>query len=419
MGRLCTAAQVVGTLRPNTTVYVPGMAGESLSFLRALQASPERAEDVRFVGVHFPSVNRSDYLGIHPRARQRAYFMSPLLRDGIARGRVELLPLDYPGAFRDLQATDIDLAVLQVSPPDERGMCSTGICCDFHPAVWASARRRVLHINPALPRTRSSFSVPFANCDGAFEEQSELVSFDSGIVDDAMMQHAHLVASQIHDGDVLEFGIGKLQAAVLAALRDHRRLRVWSGMASEPILQLLDSGAISGRGSIEIGVALGSSSFYDRVGRDEAFYFRPVSETHDVRQMMDIENFCAINSAVEVDLFGQINADMAGGRLIAGVGGLPAFASAGILAPRGRSIIALPATTADGKASRIVAHLGNESLCAIPRHGADQVITEYGIASLKGLSVHARAEALISISAPQYRDGLAQAWARIAARLVR
>jgi acyl-CoA hydrolase len=419
MGRLCTAAQLVGTLRPNTTVYVPGMAGESLSFLHALQAHPERAEDVRFVGVHFPSVNRGDYLGLHPRARQRAYFMSPLLREGVAQGRVELLPLDYLGAFRDIQATDIDLAILQVTPPDERGVCSTGICCDFHPAAWASARRRVLHINPALPRTRSSFSVPFTECDDAFVEHSELVTFDSGLVDHAMMQHARLIASQIRDGDVLEFGIGKLQAGVVAALRDHRRLRVWSGMASGAIAELLDSGAISGHGSIEIGVALGDPAFYDRVGRDDAFFFRPVSETHDIRRMMDIENFCAINSAVEVDLFGQINADMIGGRLIAGVGGLPVFASAGILAPGGRSIIAMPATTADGKVSRIVSRLGDDSLCAIPRHGADLVITEFGIASLKGLSVHARAEALISIAAPQYRDGLAHAWAGIAARLGR
>src|ERR1700757_638565 len=112
MGRLCTALQVVGTLKPNTTVYVPGMTGESLSFLRALQASPERAEDVRFVGVLFPGVNRSDYLGLHPRARQRAYFMSPVLREGMAQGRMELLPLDYPGAFRDLQRSHIDLAIL-------------------------------------------------------------------------------------------------------------------------------------------------------------------------------------------------------------------------------------------------------------------------------------------------------------------
>lgn len=409
--------QLVDTLNPGTSVYVPGMAGESLALLQAFQAMPHRADGVRFLGVHFPTVNRNDYLGLHPSARQRAYFMSPVLRPGIADGRAELVPLDYPGAFRDIQSEKIDVAVFQVTPPDERGMCSTGICCDFHPAAWASARHRILHINPALPRTRSSFTIPFRDCDAVVEEASELITFDAGQVDETMMQHARLVASQIRDGDVLEFGIGKLQAAIPAALRNHRRLRVWSGMASEPIVQLLDSGAITGRQSIEIGVALGSRGFYERVGRDDAFYFRPVNETHDVREMMKIDNFCAINSAVEVDLFGQVNADMAAGRLLAGVGGLPAFASAGMLAPCGRSIIALPATTADGKSSRIVPHLGNGSLCAIPRHGSDQIITEYGIASLRGLSVHARAEALISIAAPRFRDELTFAWARTAARL--
>ena len=150
-----SAREVVSRLRPGMTVFVPGVSGESLPFYEELLRDPERAAGVTFVGVHFPGINRTDYLALHPTTRQRAYFMSPAIRAALEDGRVDLMPLDYPGIVRDLeQNVSVDVAVAQVSPPDERGFCSLGASYDFLPSVWHQARVRVAHVNPRLPRTR-------------------------------------------------------------------------------------------------------------------------------------------------------------------------------------------------------------------------------------------------------------------------
>lgn len=411
-------AEVVAELRPGMNVFVPGMSGESLVLYDALKATPEAASGVRFIGAVFPGINRSDYLGLHPTARQRSYFMQPGLRPGLADGRAELVPLDYPGIYRELAARgDVDIAFAQLSPPDENGLCSLGVASDFLPAVWQRAKRRIAHINPRVPRTRGVFQVRYADIDIAFEQDSALLAYDGGSPNEAMRAHAQLVASLVRDGDTLEFGVGKLQAGILSALRHHRALKVWSGMVSSPVLDLLDSGAIAGAQAINVGVALGDATLYERCARDDAFYFRPVSETHDVPRIAAIPNYCAINSGVEVDLFGQVNADSLNGKLIAGVGGLPAFAAGAMLSPGGRSIIALPSATDDGRFSRVVAKLGEPGVCALPRHAADYVVTDHGIAALRGLSVNERAAALIAVAAPAYRESLGAAWAEIAKRL--
>lgn len=405
-----TLSRVLDGFKPGMTVFVSGMSGESTALYQALQARPEAAAGVRFVGALFPGINRSDYLGLAPDARQRAYFMLPGLRQGLLDQRAELMPLDYPGIYRDLeQLPEIDLAFCQFSAPDESGLCSPGVSCDFQPAVWARAKRRIAHLNPAMPRTRSSFQPRYAEIDAVFEAEQEVLPYDAGTPDEGMRAHAALVASLVRDGDTLEFGVGKLQAGILAALSAHQRLRVWSGMASTPVLPLLDRGVIAGKNSINIGVALGDRGFYERAGRDEAFHFRPVSETHDVATIAAIEGFCAINSAVEVDLFGQVNAESAKSRLVAGVGGLPAFAAGALRARSGRSIIAMPAATEDGR-SRIVVRLAGPGLAALPRQSADYVVTEFGIATLRGLDLARRAAALIGVAAPTHREALAAQW---------
>jgi acyl-CoA hydrolase len=400
------------------TVFVPGMSGESLPFYAELARNPERAAGVTFAGVHFPGINQTNYLALHPTCRQRAYFMSAAVRSALGEGRVDLMPLDYPGIVRDLeQQLTVDVAVAQVSPPDDRGLCSLGASHDFVPSVWRQARLRIAHINPRLPRTRGSFVVRSEDVDVAFEQEADIPSLPPEAVDAQTHRHAALAATLINDGDTLQFGVGRLQAGILSALCNHRRLSVYSGMVSSPVTRLIDAGAIEGERGIQAGVALGDAAFYERIGADDTFYFRPVSETHDVRRVSIIPAFCAINSALSVDLFGQVNAETAGGRLVAGAGGLPAFARAAGISPGGRSIIALSATAEGGRLSRIVATAGEGSLITLPRHEADFVVTEFGIADLRGRSLHARARALIEVAAPQFRESLEADWHSIAAAL--
>ena len=270
--RLSSSAAALGLLRSGMTVFIPGMSGESLVLLEELTRHPERADGVTFVGVHFPGINRGDYLGLNPSVRQRAYFMSPALREGLLTGRVDLLPLDYPGIIRDLVCMrPPDVAVAQGSPPDAQGMCSLGVSQDFLPSVWHRAKSRILHINPRLPRTRGSFAVRASDCDVAFESDSSIPTLQDEIPDPASLRLAALVAELIKDGDTLQFGVGRLQAAVLGSLKNHRRLRVYSGMVSAPVIGLMDAGAIDGAGAIECGVALGNEAFYTRLDRDSTF----------------------------------------------------------------------------------------------------------------------------------------------------
>lgn len=406
-----TASSVLAALRPGCTVFVPGVSGESLAFYEALKSDPQAAKDVTFVGVHFPGINTMDYLGLHSSVRQRAYFMSPSVRAALSSGRVDLMPLDYPGILRDLEETlPIDVAVAQVSAPDELGYCTLGASYDFLPSVWRKARVRIAHVNPLLPRTRGSFAVALGDCHFAFECPAAIPTLSTEPADEATTRHAGRVAELVRDGDTLQFGVGRLQGSILGALTARRALRIYSGMVSAQVTCLIDSGAIVGDGAIEAGVALGDAGFYERVGADATFYFRPVRETHDIRRIAAIPQFCAINSAVSVDLWGQANAEILDGRLVAGSGGLPAFSTGARLAAGGRSIIALPATADGGRASRIVAQMPAGSLTTVPRHETDCVVTEYGAADLRGRSIADRARALIQIAAPQFQDQLSSQW---------
>ncbi|NMF96400.1 acetyl-CoA hydrolase [Aromatoleum toluolicum] len=403
-------AEVVEGLRPGMTVFVSGTSGESLAFAEALKSNPDAAAGVRFVGVLFPGINDIAYVGLHPEARQRAYFMMPGFRPDFLNGRVELLPIDYLGAWRDLATLDVDVAIAQVSEPDAEGRLSLGICHDFVSAVWGRARRKVAHINPRMPRTRSGVSLNLDECDVIVEVDAPLVMLAPEAASAPLQQLAAHVAGIVRDGDTLQLGIGRMVTAVLESLASHRRLALHAGMATEAVLPLLAQGVIDGPGSLSVGIALGGEDFYRRAAEDERFRFAPVSETHDIRRIAAIDNFVAINAAIEVDLLGQVNCETLGGQLVAGAGGMPAFAQGAKLSEGGRAVFALLSTASRGAVSRIVPQLDASSLVGAARHVADFVVTEYGVADLRGAGLGERAARLIAIAAPDHRDALSDAW---------
>lgn len=417
MSRTVSLDQVVALLKPGMNVFVPGTSGESLAFFEALSRSPEKSAGVRFIGVHFPGINQNDYPGLHPRAALRAYFAQPNLRGPMQEGRVDLLPLDYTGVWHDLMNQRIDLAIAQVSPPDAGGRMSLGICHDFLPAVWQRAGLRIAHVNPRMPGTQGNFSIDAADCDFVCEAEAPLVTQLSGDPSPDLVAIGHHVAGIVRDGDTLQLGIGKMQSAVVRALRDHRDLRLNSGMVTEEILGLLDAGAIRGKASVVAGVALGHEDFYRRLAEDDSFAFKCVGETHDICRIAQISNFVSINAAVEIDLFGQVNCDCLDGRLLAGVGGMPPFVIGARLSAGGRAIFCLSSTAAKGTVTRIVSRLGAGSAVGAPRYMLDRVVTEHGSADVANLSIHQRAEKLIELAAPSFREQLSAEWASLAAKL--
>jgi acyl-CoA hydrolase len=406
--------RLVDALRPGTRVFVSTLSTESALLQDELRADPERARGVTFMGVQFPGIDRADYLGVHPEAHQTAYFMSPSVRAGLAQRRANLLSLDYLGIVRHLHdEPPVDVAIAQLALPDAEGWCSPGLACDFMPLVWSRALRRVAHLNPRLPRTRSSFRVHVSELDFVVEADRPLIDFaEPGCGEVETRIGAH-VAALVHDGDTLQFGIGSVPLALAASLTAHRRLRVHAGMVSAALGTLWEAGALDRDARITTGVVLGDGDFQDFAARLEPLWLTDVSHTHNVATIGAIPRFLAVNTAIEVDLFGQVNSERASGVIQAGAGGLPAFAQGALASPGGRLLICLASTARKGSISRIVPALGAQALCTLPRYLADTVVTEHGVAELRDLSLDARAQALIAIAAPEHRNALALAWDEI------
>ncbi len=401
-------------LAPGQRVFVSTMSGESALLAEELAAEPERACDVTFYGGMFPGIDRTDYLALHPAARVEAYFMSPSLRRGMAEGRARLLSLDYRGIARHLlEGQPPDVAIAQLTPPDADGWCSAGLAADFMPLVWARARQRVAHLNPRLPRTPGSFRVHVSELHVAVEAERPALTWAEPACGETESRIGAHVARLVRDGDTLQFGIGSVPVALAGALSSLRRLRIHGGMVTASLRKLWDAGALDRDARITSGVVLGDESLHAFVADLPTLWLTDVRHTHDPVAIGAIPRFVAINSAVEVDLFGQVNAERAGGVLQAGAGGLPAFAQGALASPGGRLLICLPATARSGSVSRIVPALGAQAVCTVPRHLADAVVTEHGVAELRGLDVEARAQALMRIAAPAHQASLAEAWQTI------
>jgi len=410
--------RLVDALFPGARVFVPGMTGDSALLHAELADDPERARGVHFIGVHFPGIGDGDYLRAHPEARQTGFFMTPALRAGMREGRAEVLGLDYAASVRYVrEMPPPDVVYAQLSPPDERGYCSAGICSDFVPLVWQRAKRRVAHVNPAMPRTNGSFRVHQSELDGMVDAPAPLVTVDDAVPSPVEERIGAHVAALVRDADTVQFGIGSVPVALARSLSSHRGLKLHTGMVTEAVRFLWDAGALDRDARIPNGFALGSIDFYRFVAQNERIWMTDAGVTHDIVRIAAIPRFVAVNSAMQVDLLGQVNSERAAGVLQAGAGGLPVFATAALLSPGGRSMICMPSTARGGTVSRIVPSLDEGSICNLPRHLADVVVTEHGAAQLRALSMDARAQALIGIAAPEHRSALAEAWDRIRAGL--
>jgi len=413
--------QLPELLRPGMTVYIPDCAGESLLFAETLKHAPDAAKGVRFMGVWIPGVNHVDYAGLHPEARSTAFFVTPAMRASHAEGRVDFLPLHYSDITAYLWSRPLDLGLFQVSPPDAQGQCSFGLAADFPPEVIDQCKVKLAHINPRMPAPPGAPTVALSDFDLVVEAPHDVLHYDLGADSAALTALGRNIATLIDDGDTIQIGLGKIQAAVLDPLHDRKNLRLHGGMVSDPLVALARSGALAkggdrGQPPVTTGVALGGDPLYDFVAGTSDVAFRPATHTHDVSILGSIPNLVAINSAIEVDLLGQANAEMIGGRQVSGVGGLVDFLRGARRSPGGRAILALISATSDGRTSRIVPGFAAGTTVTVSRNDVDFVVTEQGIADLRGKTVAQRAETLIAVAAPAFRDELQQATRRLPTR---
>jgi 4-hydroxybutyrate CoA-transferase len=413
--QIVTPAQAVAGIRSGDQVYVHCAAAAPSVLLDALVARAPELEAVGVVHLHIegPGPHLAPAMATH--FRHRALFIGPNARAAVNEGRAVYVPFflsDVPRLFES-RALPLDAVLVNATPPDRHGFCSLGTSVEAMHAAIRAARTVIVQFNSAMPRTLGDSFVHINDIDLAVEVDVPPYQHAVGAIGEIERTIGELVADLVPDGATLQLGIGAIPAATALALRDKHDLGIHTEMFTDAVVDLVEAGVVTGarkernRGKIVTAFIMGTSRLYDFVHDNPMVEMRPVDFTNDTHVIRSFSRMVAINSAIEVDLTGQVVADSIGHRLYSGVGGQMDFVRGAALASEGRAIIALPSTAAGGSVSRISSSLKEGAGIVTTRAHVRTVVTEWGVAELFGKSTRERAEALISIAHPDVRDQLA------------
>lgn len=408
---LGTAAEAVQKVRSGDRVVFSHACGEPRVLPGALV---KRAAELRGVEiVHM--IPMSEALYCRPEYatsfRHVALFSGPATREAIWENRADYIPAlfsEIPALFE--KTLPLDVAMVTVSPPDKNGFCSLGVSVDYTKKAVEKAQMVIAEVNPAMPRTHGQSFVPMSDIDYFVEVKETIAELKSGLLTEAEKNIGSFVAELIDDGSCLQLGIGGIPDAVLSCLSGFKDLGVHSEMISDGVQTLVEKGVITGSkktlhpGKIIVTFLMGSRAFYDWVNDNPMIEMHPVDYTNKLQVIARNKKMIAINSALEVDLLGQVCADTLGSKQYAGVGGQLDFVRGAGMSEGGKSIIALPSTAKEH--SRIVPVLKTGAAVTTSRNDVDYVVTEYGMAALKGRTVRERMKALINIASPAWREAL-------------
>jgi 4-hydroxybutyrate CoA-transferase len=412
--RIASAQEAVAGIGSGDQVYLHCAAATPSVLLDALV---ERAPELRDVGViHLHCEGPGPHLarGMEAHFRHRALFIGPNARAAVNEGRADFVPVflsDVPRLFES-GALPLDAALVNATPPDAHGFCSLGVSVEAMHAAIRAAKTVIVQFNKAMPRTLGESFIHVDDIDLAVEVDVPPYEHPVGPIGDVERRIGEHVGDLVPDRATLQLGIGSIPAATALALRDKRDLGIHTEMFTDSIVDLVEAGVITGshkernRGKIVTAFLMGSRRLYDFVDDNPMVEMRSVDFTNDTHVIRSFSRMVAINSAIEVDLTGQVVADSIGHRLYSGVGGQMDFIRGAALADEGRAIIALPSTAANGTRSRIVATLAAGAGVVTTRAHVRTVVTEWGAAELFGKSVRERTEALIAVSHPDHRDRL-------------
>ena len=412
--RVVSAEEAVEGIQSGQQIYLQCAAATPSVLLDALVARASELAAVRIVHLHCEGPGPHLAPEMAPHFRHRALFIGPNARAAVAEGRADYIPVflsDVPRLF-DGGLLPLDAVFVNATPPDAHGFCSLGTSVEAMHAAIRAARQVIVQFNEAMPRTLGDSFMHVSQIDLAIECTVPPYEYTAGVVGDVERRIGEHVAELIPNGSTLQLGIGAIPAATALALRDKRDLGVHTEMFTDSIVDLVEAGVITGalkernRGKIVTAFMMGSRRLYDFVNDNPMVEMRPVDFTNDTSVIRSFSRMAAINSAIEVDLTGQVVADSIGHRLYSGVGGQMDFIRGAGLASEGRAFIALPSTAARGSASRIVASLKEGAGVVTTRAHVRTVVTEWGVAELFGRSLRERALALIAIAHPDFRDVL-------------
>ncbi len=412
--RRCSAEEAVRAVSSGDTIYVQSNAAAPECVIDALVKRAPELRDVTFL--HILTLGKAEYAKeeYQDSFKVKALFIGRNIREAVNEGRAEYMPIflsEIPRLFES-GTVPIDVCLLQVSPPDAHGYCSYGVSVDCSIAARKKARVVIAEVNKQMPRTLGRSFVHVSRLDYIVETDRplpELIEAPPTNVEDAIGKH---VSTLVADEATIQLGIGTIPNAVLANLKDKRNLGVHSEMLSDGIVDLMESGVITNDaktflpGKSAVTFVLGSRRLYDYVDNNPALEFQTSDYINDPFNISRNHKMTAINSALQVDLTGQVVADSIGSYLYSGFGGQVDFIRGASRAPGGKAIIAMPSTARGDTVSRIAVNLSVGSGVVTSRADVHYVVTEFGVAQLYGKTLRERTRELINIAHPKFREEL-------------
>jgi acyl-CoA hydrolase len=408
-----SAADVARHVKSGASVFVHGAAATPVPLLDSLAARTD-LERVRLFHLHTGGTGSFVAPAVAQRLRSVSFFCGPDVRVAVAEGRADFVPIflsDIPALFTS-RTIALDVALLQLSPPDSHGLCTLGTSCDAARAAADTAGIVLAEINRRMPRTSGNTAVRFDRLH-AFTLTDRPLAAHAGAAPTAVEAAiGELVAGLVEDGATLQMGIGAIPDATLARLGNKHHLGVHTEMFSDGLIPLIEGGVITNKlkkvhpGRTVTSFVNGTARLFDFVDDNLAVEFHGCDRTNDTSLIRKNDRVTAINSALEVDLSGQVCADSLGHRVYSGIGGQMDFIRGAALSHGGRPILALPSTAQSGQTSRIVATLKPGAGVVTTRGHVHWVITEHGAVNLHGKTLRERGEALISIAHPDFRAEL-------------
>jgi acyl-CoA hydrolase len=412
--KIVSAAEAVSGIKSGEQVWVQAAAAPSPVLLDALVARAPELRDVRVAHLHIEGPGPHLQPGLEASFRGQILFAGPNARQAVDDGRADSIPIflsDVPLLIRR-GLLPLDAALINVSPPDSHGYCSLGTSVEATLAAVRHARTVIAQLNPSMPRTHGEGFIHVDDIDLAVEAESPLYVYESDPIDAVSQRIGEQIADLVPDGATIQLGIGAIPTAIAALLRDKRDLGIHTEMMTDSIVDLIEAGAVTGarkehdRGKVVATLMMGTPHLYEFVDDNPMLEMKPCDYTNDTHVIRGFSRIVAINSAISIDLTGQVNADTIGWHLYSGFGGQPDFMRGAALAAEGRAIIAMPSTARGGTVSRIVPFLAEGAGVVTTRGHVRTVVTEWGVAELFGKSVRQRAQELIAVAHPDFRDEL-------------
>lgn len=407
------AEEAIGRIESGMRVVLPLCCGLPQTLVEALVADHGRLKDVELASglqIHYPFLEE----GLERSFTYRTWQCAPPIRHHLKRGTVKYIPMRQGDAVRVFSKSGpwpVDAALIQVSAPDDAGNCSLGVSIGHTLPLALQADLVIAEVNAQMPRVLGDGCIHLSQIDYIVESDRPLLEYPSGDpAGDKEGAIAKIAAALIPDGATLQIGIGAIPDAILDALGDKRGLKFFA-MGIDRIVDLAEQGAL-GRGpepAVCVTEVLGTKKIFAFVHENPLVEGRTLERTINPRVTGEIQKFCSVISAIEVDLTGQVNAETIRGQQFSAIGGSFDFTQGALFSEGGMSIIAMLSTTPNGKVSRIVPQLVQGSAVTTPRHSVQHVITEYGVAQVWGKSLQERADALINIAHPAFRDELQRA----------